>query len=127
MATDVIILFAHGARDPEWARPVAAVAERLRQRFPDRLIEVAFLEFMKPTLPEAVERVLDEAGGQPGARIQILPFFIAQGGHLRKELPEMLDALRERHPEHAFVLLPPLGELSAVQEAMAEAIASLIP
>ena len=127
MATDVIILFAHGARDPEWARPVEAVAERLRQRFPNRLIQVAFLEFMKPTLPEAIERVLDEAACQPGACIQILPFFIAQGGHLRKELPEMLSALRAQYPEQAFALLPPLGELPAVQEAMAAAIASLIP
>lgn len=127
MAADVIILFAHGARDPEWARPVEAVAERLRQRFPNRLIQVAFLEFMKPTLPEAVQSVLDEGVCHPGTCIQILPFFIAQGGHLRKELPEMLGALRAQHPEQAFALLPPLGELSAVQEAMAEAIASLIP
>ncbi len=127
MAADVIILFAHGARDPEWARPVEAVAKRLRQRFPDRLIEVAFLEFMKPSLPEAVAHVLAEGGCTPGACIQILPFFIAQGGHLRKELPEMLVALRMQHPEQAFALLPPLGELSAVQEAMAEAIARLIP
>jgi sirohydrochlorin cobaltochelatase len=127
MATDVIILFAHGARDPEWARPVEAVAQQLRDRFPTRLIEVAFLEFMKPTLPEAVAQVLAGGACPPGACIQILPFFIAQGGHLRKELPEMLDALRTQHPGQAFALLPPLGELPAVQAAMAEAIAGLIP
>ena len=127
MATDVIILFAHGARDPEWARPVAAVAQQLRDRFPNRLIEVAFLEFMKPTLPEAVAHVLAEEACPAGACIQILPFFIAQGGHLRKELPEMLEALRAQHPGQAFALLPPLGELPAVQAAMAEAIAGLIP
>ena len=127
MATDVIILFAHGARDPEWARPVAAVAQELRDRFPNRLIEVAFLEFMTPTLPDVVAHVLSEGGCPPGASIQILPFFIAQGGHLRKELPEMLDALRAQHPGQAFALLPPLGELPAVQAAMAEAIAGLIP
>jgi sirohydrochlorin cobaltochelatase len=127
MAADVIILFAHGARDPEWARPVEAVAQRLRDRFPNRLIEVAFLEFMKPSLPEAVAHVFAQGGCTSGESIQILPFFIAQGGHLRKELPEMLDALRVQHPKQVFALLPPLGELSEVQEAMAEAIAKLIP
>ncbi|MEN9901933.1 MAG: hypothetical protein RL651_597 [Pseudomonadota bacterium] len=127
MAADIIILFAHGARDPEWARPVEAVAQRLRERFPNRLVEVAFLEFMKPTLPEAVARIVSAGAPSCGARIQILPFFIAQGGHLRKELPEMLDGLRGQYPEQAFALLPPLGELAAVQAAMAEAIASLIP
>ena len=126
MATGVIILFAHGARDPDWARPVEAVAQRLREGSPGRHVEVAFLEFMKPTLPEAVAEIVYGGASSAGACIQILPFFIAQGGHLRKELPEMLDALRAQYPEQAFSLLPPLGELPAVQEAMAEAIASLI-
>ena len=127
MAADVMILFAHGARDPEWARPVEAVAKRLRELFPERLIEVAFLEFMKPTLSECVADVIASGSIAEDRRIHILPFFIAQGGHLRKELPEMLDALRQEHTGLSFDLLPPLGELPAVQAAMAEAISSLIP
>jgi sirohydrochlorin cobaltochelatase len=127
MAADVMILFAHGARDPEWARPVEAVAKRLRELFPERLIEVAFLEFMKPTLSECVADVVASGSSAEERRIHILPFFIAQGGHLRKELPEMLDALRQEHTGLSFDLLPPLGELPAVQAAMAEAISSLIP
>ena len=127
MATDIMILFAHGARDPDWARPVEAVAKRLRDHFPDRLVAVAFLEFMKPTLSELVTNVLADVSFKPGSRIHILPFFIAQGGHLRKELPEMLEALRVQYPGQTFSMLPPLGELPTVQEAMADAIANLIP
>jgi len=127
MAADVMILFAHGARDPEWARPVQAVARRLRERFPDRIIEVAFLEFMSPTLSESVAQVVASESCPTDARIHILPFFIAQGGHLRKELPEMLEALRQAHHGRVFNLLPPLGELPAVQAAMAESISGLIP
>ena len=127
MATDVIVLFAHGARDPEWARPVEAVAKRLRDKFPDRLVEVAFLEFLQPTLPTLIENLMKEASGKQGSQIHILPFFIAQGGHLRKELPEMLAVLRTQYPGQVFNLLPPLGELPTVQDAMAEAIANLLP
>jgi len=127
MASDVIILFAHGARDPEWARPVEAVAQRLRDKFPDRLVQVAFLEFMQPTLPGLIESLLTTESCAQSLHIHILPFFIAQGGHLRKELPEMLAALRAQHPDQTFNLLPPLGELPTVQDAMAEAIATLIP
>lgn len=125
MATEVMILFAHGARDPEWARPVEAVAAKLRDAFPDKRIEIAFLEFMQPTLSEAVARVIEVGLLTEAANIHILPFFIAQGGHLRKELPVMLAELREQHPEHSFHMLPPLGELPVVQAAMAEAIAGL--
>ena len=122
MASEAIILFAHGARDPEWAKPVEAVASCLRRRFPDRPIKVAFLEFMAPPLAEAVSQLLVS----PLKSIDILPFFIAQGGHLRKELPEMLEALRSSYPETQFHLLPPLGELPEVQAAMADAIAALV-
>lgn len=122
MASDAIILFAHGARDPAWAKPVEAVAARLRECFPTRHVSVAFLEFLSPTLPEAVAQLVNA----PIKCVDILPFFIAQGGHLRKELPEMLDALRACHPDLQFNLLPPLGALPEVQAAMAEAIAALV-
>lgn len=123
MSQTALILFAHGARDPEWARPVEAVAARLRERFADRVVRVAFLEFLAPNLPDTVTQLVDESST---LNIDILPFFIAQGGHLRKELPEMLNGLALRYPGCQIRLLPPLGELPEVQLAMASAIASLV-
>lgn len=126
MVAEVLILFAHGARDPEWAKPVEAVADQLREALPERRIEIAFLEFMQPTLAEAVAKSVGASTAPTGMKIHILPFFIAQGGHLRKELPEMLDALRKQYPVQTFHLLPPLGELPEVQAAMSKAIAGLV-
>lgn len=124
MSQTALILFAHGARDPEWARPVEAVAALLRERFSGRTVRVAFLEFLTPSLTDLVSQIASESS--TSTSIDILPFFIAQGGHLRKELPEMLSDLALRYPECKFRLLPPLGELAEVQSAMASAIASLI-
>ena len=45
-----IVLFAHGSRDPEWAQPFERIAAELRDEF---LVELAYLERMKPTLEEA--------------------------------------------------------------------------
>src|SRR5574343_2072415 len=112
MRQTALILFAHGARDPQWARPVEAVAHLLRERFSDRTVHVAFLEFMTPSLPDLVAQLVSDAASP--LSIDILPFFIAQGGHLRKELPEMLDVLRLRYPDCQMRLLPPLGELPDV-------------
>ena len=47
-----LILFAHGARDPRWAIPFEAVAERVRAARPGVPVRLAFLEFMAPNLPE---------------------------------------------------------------------------
>jgi sirohydrochlorin cobaltochelatase len=125
MSQRALILFAHGARDPEWARPVQAVAQQLRSASPDLAISIAFLEFMTPTLAEAVAGLSQQLPG-PDLQIDILPFFIAQGGHLRQEVPAMLQALQAQYPGVSFRLLPPLGELPSVQNAMAQAISRLI-
>ena len=50
--TTALILFAHGASDPEWANPMRRVQAAIRQRMTSVPVELAFLEFMTPTLPE---------------------------------------------------------------------------
>ena len=114
---DGLLLFAHGARDPAWARPFEAVAERLRATRPQTPLVLAFLEFMAPAMAEGAEQLV--AAGC--SRVHVLPLFLGTGGHVRRDVPPMLDALRERHPGVAWVLHPPLGEHEAVLQAMCEA------
>lgn len=113
-----LILFAHGARDPEWARPLRRVQAVLRERLAAATeVELAFLEFMSPTL-EASVSVLVEAGC---SRLVVLPMFIAQGGHLKRDLPALLESLRSTYPMVEFRLLSAVGEDELVINAMADA------
>lgn len=112
--TTALILFAHGARDPEWAGPLRRVREQI-QRSAVVPVELAFLEFMVPDLPTCAETLI--ASG--ARRIVVLPMFIARGGHLKRELPAMLEVLRRQHPEIEFGLQDAVGEQDAVIEAMA--------
>lgn len=112
-----LILFAHGARDPEWANPLRRVQAAIAARVPGQRVELAFLELMAPTLPECVA-ALAAAGVTSAA---VVPMFIAQGGHLKRDLPALLADLRERHPEIDLLLAPAIGESPSVIEAMAQA------
>ena len=112
-----MILFAHGARDPEWANPMRQVQSLLRSRMGDFPVELAFLEFMSPALPQCVDHLI--TGG--AKKIVILPMFIARGGHLKREVPEMVMALRTSFPDIEFVLSAPIGESDIVIQAMADA------
>lgn len=116
-----ILLFAHGARDPNWAAPFQAVAEKVRQHRPDTQVLLAFLEFMSPTMSEAASCLV--AGGC--RRIDVLPLFLGAGGHVRKDVPVLLDDLRQAHPEVEFHLRPAIGEHPAVVAAMAAAACEL--
>ena len=48
-----ILLFAHGARDPAWARPFETIAARMREAAGGRPVALAYLELMEPRLDAA--------------------------------------------------------------------------
>ncbi len=117
-----VVLFAHGARDPRWAEPFAAIAERLRQARPDATVVLAFLEFMQPDLAAATRGLV--ASG--ATHVDVVPLFLGQGGHLRNDLPPLVDALRTAHPGLAVRLHPAIGEDAAVIAAIAAAAATVV-
>ncbi len=112
-----LILFAHGARDPRWAAPFEAVAARVRSASPQLQVALAYLELMTPSLQDAGAQLVG-AGCQ---RIGVLPMFLGAGGHVRKDLPVLLEALRAAHPQVEVMLHAPIGETEAVSAAMAQA------
>jgi sirohydrochlorin cobaltochelatase len=117
-----LILFAHGARDPRWAAPFEAVAAQLRHQRPGLAVRLAFLEFMTPTLPEAGA----ELAAAGCTQVQVLPMFLGAGGHVRKDLPLLIEALRAANPGLQVSLHPAVGEIDSVTQAMAAAALQLL-
>lgn len=115
---DGLLLFAHGARDAAWARPFETVAERLRAARPTTPLALAYLEFMSPNMGDAARQLV--AAGC--TRVHVLPLFLGTGGHVRRDVPVLLDGLREQHGEAVqWLLHAPLGEHEAVLQAMCDA------
>jgi sirohydrochlorin cobaltochelatase len=110
-----LVLFAHGARDPEWARPFEAIRERIRAQRPEYPIALAYLEMMSPTLEEAIAAVA-EAGA---SSITVFPLFMAQGGHLKQDLPRILDAVRASRPHIPICLETAIGDVPELLDAIA--------
>jgi sirohydrochlorin cobaltochelatase len=117
-----LILFGHGSRDPEWARPLREVAARVAAGDAAPQVELAFLEFLEPTLEQACDRLA--AAGV--TRIAVLPMFIAQSGHVRRDLPAQLEAVRARHPSLRIDLATAVGEDPRVQAVMADVALSAL-
>jgi len=119
MNSPALILFAHGARDPRWAEPFEAMRDGLLRQAPGRRIELAFLEFMQPSLP-----ALAAAMAADGVtRAVVVPLFLATGAHLRRDLPAMIETLAEEHPGLALEVQVPLGESPAMRQAIIDWLA----
>ena len=113
-----IVLFAHGSRDPQWARPFEQLAASLARQA-DGPVKLAFLELMPPSLEQAIAALAKE-----GVRaIRIVPVFLGKGGHVSDDLPRLAAKASKDHPTVRVRLDPPIGEQDAVIEAIAAAVA----
>lgn len=118
-----LVLFAHGARDAQWSEPFRAMQKAVASRRPDLTVELAFLEIMQPALGECVARL----AGDGHQRIVIAPLFLAQGGHLKKDLPRLLKDLGARHPGTDLSVLPPIGEVTELLDAISDWLVNSAP
>ena len=114
--TTALILFAHGARDPEWANPLRRVQAAIRLRAAGMAVELAFLEFMAPNLHDCAAALVTNGA----TKIVVLPMFIAQGGHLKREVPQMLERLRSTWPAVQFSLAGAIGDSPELVTAIAD-------
>ena len=110
-----VIVFAHGSRDGRWREPVEAVARRMVALTPGLAVACAYLEFVTPDLKSAAERLIAE-----GARsVHVVPLFLGMGKHVREDLPQLLDELRDAHSGVDFTLAPAVGERPEVIDLLA--------
>lgn len=109
-----LILFAHGARDPRWASPFQRLQKMTQESLPDTRVELAFLEFMTPNLTDLVAQLVAEAC----EKVTVSPIFLGQGGHVLRDLPVMIDALRVSYPALELQQLEAAGEDTEVLQAI---------
>jgi len=119
MSLRALVLFAHGARHAGWADPFRQLAIELGEKLPGERIVLAFLELMQPSLPECAAALHAD-----GVReLRVVPVFLGAGGHLKTDLPRMVDELRALYPDLSIAVDPPIGEQPEVIAAIASAIA----
>jgi sirohydrochlorin cobaltochelatase len=118
-----LILLAHGARDPLWARPFEEVSRLVRLQRPDVEVRNAYLEFMTPDLATAGR----ELAGLGCLDVDVLPVFLGAGGHVRKDVPAQLQALEVDCPGVTWQLQATVGESPALLQAIARIATALVP
>ena len=89
-----ILLFAHGSPVEEANRVVRELAAKIEAAGPYRYVRAAFLDGGQPDLSGAVKQAA-EAGLQ---RLIVIPYFLTVGLHLRRDLPKLIAAAREKFP-----------------------------
>ena len=117
--THALLLFAHGSSDPGWAEPFIKLKAAVQAKEPGRKVALAFLERMQPTFDETVTALQ----AQGIRHITVAPIFLAIGGHMRKDLPKLIEETQSRTGIE-FRVLPTLGEVGTLIETIADWVAN---
>ncbi len=110
-----LVLFAHGARDPRWAEPFERLQQRVRALAPQTEVRLCYLELMHPDLEGSIAELV--AMGVDA--IHVVPVFLGQGGHVRRDLPGLIAAAQGRFTGTRITVAAPAGEDDGVLEALA--------
>ena len=109
-----IIFFGHGARDVRWREPFDRLVDLWSKQSPEVPAKVAFLELMTPSLSDTVAD-LSLSGMND---IIVIPVFFGQGGHLRKDLPVLLENCRQQFPKVNLSTSSAVGESDQVLQSI---------
>ncbi|WP_328505867.1 sirohydrochlorin chelatase [Streptomyces sp. NBC_00391] len=118
MRSPVLLVIAHGSRDPRHAATVHALVRRVRAMRPGLRVETGFLDFNIPSVQGVLESLADE-----GVRdVVALPLLLTRAFHAKADIPAVL---REAPPRlrirQADVLGPSPLLLSALEHRLYEA------
>ena len=104
MNDTTLLIAAHGSRNRDGNQEILTFAEQWRERHPDKLIQVCFIEHADVLLEEGLDRA-----AQGARRVLTIPLILNAAGHVKMELPAAVDAARTRHPDVDFALTRHLG------------------
>ena len=115
-----IILLAHGSRDPQWVSPFEQIRAAVESRKPSYEVALAYLEHSTPDFSGAVDTLV----ARGATSIRVVPLFLGPGGHVRRDVPQLIERASAKHPGLKFDVKPFVGDARAVLDAIAHYAAS---
>jgi sirohydrochlorin ferrochelatase len=113
-----ILLIDHGSRRDEANALLDAVAEQVRKRTPESIVEVAHLEIKEPNIAEGIDACVRKGATQ----IVVHPFFLGPGRHTSEDIPEQVGRAASRYPNIQIRISEPLGGHDAIIDVVLDRV-----
>ena len=122
MQNNALIIVAHGSRKASSNEEVKALGEKVKSLQDKRyaLVMTAFLEFATPSLEESILSCVDKGTSE----IVILPYFLASGNHVTRDIPEVVQKIQASHPQVKITLKEHLGSSSGMVRLLSDMASS---
>ena len=113
-----ILLIDHGSRRAEANALLEDVADQVRRRTPESIVEVAHMEIAEPDIFEGIDACVKKGATQ----IVVHPFFLGPGRHTTEDIPAQVERAGERHPNVRIRISETLGGHAALIDAILDRV-----
>jgi len=112
----MLILVAHGSRNPLWRAAVERLTASIQAELGENRVRLAYMECSPPSLMD----VVSEAARAGVADIRVLPLFLADEGHVDRNIRPLVEDIRRAHRTIQIDLLPALGHYQQFRELICD-------
>jgi sirohydrochlorin ferrochelatase len=113
-----ILLIDHGSRRAEANALLEDVADQVRRRAPESIVEVAHLEIAEPDIAEGIDACVKKGA----THIVVHPYFLGPGRHTSEDIPTQVERAGERHPNVRIRISEPLGGHAALIDVILDRV-----
>ena len=116
---NALLIIAHGSRNTESVREIQDLTSRLQNAADhfDR-VECAFLEMVEPDISAGLSALIESGSTE----IVVLPYFLARGNHVIRDVPDEISNVQRRYPDIEIRLLPHIGKSAGMENLIIDHI-----
>lgn len=113
-----LLIIAHGSRRKSANDEIGNVAKQVSQIQDNGhdIVVHAFLEFAKPDIANGINQCVESGA----TKVTVVPYFLAAGSHVVRDIPAELSSCRKNHPELTINLSQHFGVLNSIAENIVE-------
>ena len=107
-----LLIIAHGCRIEAANDEVHHLAQRIEQSSEPMFgrVAAAFLEITGPKVDAAITNLINEGATE----IAVFPYFLVAGTHVARDIPRIIEEIREAYPDIRFEIFPHLGVIQGI-------------
>ncbi|OGX23907.1 MAG: hypothetical protein A2787_05305 [Omnitrophica WOR_2 bacterium RIFCSPHIGHO2_01_FULL_48_9] len=113
-----ILLISHGSRSAKTKQEVAALVKRLERKSKISILEYAFLELERPSIPQGIDRCIKKGASE----VVLLLNFLNSGRHVDQDIPQIVKDAKKRYPHVRFKMTSSVGQHKGIADLFAEMI-----
>lgn len=113
-----LIIVAHGSRRASSNDEVMRLGQKVKDAKAKEfaLVLTSFLEFANPSLEESILESIEKGVGE----VVILPYFLASGNHVTRDIPEIIQKVQTSHPDVTLTLKEHLGSAAGMVQLLSQ-------